>query len=81
MQETQETQVRSLGREDPSEEEMATHSSILPWESPMDRGAWVCKESDMTEGLSRYTRTHTPHVLYLHFSYLFHIIEYLTCSR
>ena len=28
-QETQETQVQSLGREDPMEEEMATHSSIL----------------------------------------------------
>ena len=29
MQETQETQVRSLGREDPLEKEMATHSGIL----------------------------------------------------
>ena len=28
------TQVQSLGREDPLEEEMATHSSILAWESP-----------------------------------------------
>ena len=27
----QETQVRSLGREDPLEKEMATHSSILTW--------------------------------------------------
>ena len=34
MQETQETQVRSLGQEDPLEEEMATHSSILAWEIP-----------------------------------------------
>ena len=33
-QETQETQVRSLGPEDPLEEEMATHSSILAWEIP-----------------------------------------------
>ena len=31
MQETQETQVRFLGWEDPPEEEMATHSSILAW--------------------------------------------------
>ena len=30
----QETQVRSLGREDPLEEEMATHSSIPAWEIP-----------------------------------------------
>ena len=27
-------QVQSLGREDPLEEEMATHSSILAWENP-----------------------------------------------
>ena len=30
----QETWVRSLGKEDPLEEEMATHSSILAWEIP-----------------------------------------------
>ena len=30
----QEPQVRSLGREDPLEKEMATHSSILAWETP-----------------------------------------------
>ena len=36
----QETWVRSLGWEDPLEEGMATHSSILAWRSPMDRGAW-----------------------------------------
>ena len=29
VQETQDSQVRSLGREDPLEKEMATHSSIL----------------------------------------------------
>ena len=40
MQETQETQVQSLGREDTLEKEMATHSSILAWENSMDRGAW-----------------------------------------
>ena len=40
MQEPQETQVRSLGPEDPLEEEMATHSSILSWKIPMDRGTW-----------------------------------------
>ena len=33
-QETRETQVQSLGKEDPLEEEMATHSSILAWEIP-----------------------------------------------
>ena len=34
MQETKETRVQSLGREDPLEKEMATHSSILGWEIP-----------------------------------------------
>ena len=33
-------QVRSLVGEDPLEEGMATHSSILVWRIPMDRGAW-----------------------------------------
>ena len=32
--------VRFLGREDPLEEYMATHSSTLAWRIPMDRGAW-----------------------------------------
>ena len=36
----QETWVRSLGWEDLLEEGMATHSSILAWRIPMDRGAW-----------------------------------------
>ena len=40
MQETQETQVQSLGQEDPLKEDMATHSSILAWRIRMDRGAW-----------------------------------------
>ena len=35
-----ETWIRSLGWEDPQEEGMATHSSILAWRIPMDRGAW-----------------------------------------
>ena len=30
----QESQVQSLGQEDPLEKEMATHSSILAWEIP-----------------------------------------------
>jgi len=34
MQDMQEMWVRSLGQEDPLEEEMATHSSILAWEIP-----------------------------------------------
>ena len=34
MQETQETQVRLLGQEDPLEKEMTTYSRILAWEIP-----------------------------------------------
>ena len=52
----QETQVRSLGREDALEEEMATHSSILAWriawpEEPGGLQAESRKESGMTERL------------------------------
>ena len=43
-----------LGREDPLEKEMATHSSILAWEIPWTEelvgySPWGSKESDMTE--------------------------------
>ena len=51
MQEMQETQVQSLGREDPLEEEMATHPSILAWEIPWTGTPTVhgvAKESGMT---------------------------------
>jgi len=53
----QETWVQSLGWEDPLEEGMPTHSSILAWRIPRDRGAWQATvhgvaESDMTERLS-----------------------------
>ena len=46
--------LRSLGQEDPLEEGMATHFSILAWRIPMDRGAWQAivhrvVELDMTE--------------------------------
>ena len=50
-----ETQVRSLCREDPLEEGMATHSSILGWRIPWTEepgglsSPWGVKESDMTK--------------------------------
>ena len=55
----QETQVRSLGWEDPLEEGMATHSSILVWriprtEDPGELQSMGHKESDMTEQLNTY---------------------------
>ena len=48
------TWARSLDWEDPLEEGMATHSNILAWRIPVDRGAWqatvhgVAKESNTT---------------------------------
>ena len=58
----QETQVRSLGQEDPLEESMATHSSILLGEFHR-WGAWRATvhgvtESDTTEATEH---THTSH--------------------
>ena len=60
----QETQVQSLGREDPLEEDMATHSSILAWEIPWTEEAgryspWGHKDSDTTESLNTHTHTRT----------------------
>ena len=49
-----ETQVRSLGREDPLEKETVTYSSILAWRIPWTekpRSPWGRKESDTTERL------------------------------
>ena len=51
-----ETQVQSLGREDPMEKEMATHSSTLPrkfhgWRSLVGYSPWGPKELDTTEQL------------------------------
>ena len=63
MQETQETRIRSLGREDPLEEGLATHSSILAWripwtEEPGRPSPWGHKELGMTEA--------TQHTCMLH---------------
>ena len=44
-----ETWVRSLGWEDLLEEGMATHSSILAWRIPMDRGAWLATVYGVTK--------------------------------
>ena len=41
--------VQSLGWEDPLEEGMATHSSILAWRIPMDRGAWQATVPEVTK--------------------------------
>ena len=53
MQETQETRVQSLGWEDPLEEGMATHSSVLAWRTHGQRNPSYSpqghRELDMTK--------------------------------
>ena len=44
-----ETWVQPLGWEDPLEEDMATHSIILAWRIPMDRGAWQATVQEVTK--------------------------------
>ena len=50
--------IRSLGLEDPLEEEMTPYSSILAWKMPWAEkpgrlySLWGCKESDTTEQLT-----------------------------
>ena len=61
MQKAQEMQVQSLSWEDPLEQEMATCSSVLAWESHGQRSlvATIHAESNMTEQLSTHMRAHT----------------------
>ena len=61
MQETQKLQVGSLSWEDPLQEEMATHSSILAWKSPKDR---VARWSAVHRVAKRRTRLNTHFVTY-----------------
>ena len=41
--------VQSLGWEDTLQEAMTTHSSILAWRIPMDRGVWYIYSGNTTE--------------------------------
>ena len=52
----QETPVRFLSWEDPPEEGMATHSSILAWKIPMDRGAWWATVHGVSKSQTRLSR-------------------------
>ena len=49
----QETQVRSLGQEDPLEKEMATHSSILAWKISWTRSLADCTVHGVTKSWTR----------------------------
>ena len=59
LPEMRETWVRSLGREDPLEKEMATHSSTLVWKSPWteERGGLQSVGSPSQTQLSDSTKT------------------------
>ena len=48
-----ETWVQSLGWKDPLEEGMESHSSILAWRIPMDRGAWCATVHGVTKSQTR----------------------------
>ena len=83
MQETQETQVRSLGGEDPLEKEMATHTSILVWRIPWTTQSYTdCVVRGIARSQTRlsgfhfttYTHTHThTHTHTLQFSFSLHM--------
>ena len=45
--------VQSLGWEDPLEEGMAAHSSMLTWRTPTDRGAWWAVVHGVTQSRTR----------------------------
>ena len=66
MQEPQEIQVRSLGQEDPLEEEMATHSSILAW-----RVLWT----EEPGGLKSKGSQRVGHESIFTFTFHFHALE------
>ena len=55
----QETWVRSLGRKDPLEKGLATHSGILAWRIPWTEEPGGRKESDVSELLSTRARART----------------------
>ena len=54
LPEMQETRVQSLGWEDPLENEVVTHSSILSWRILMDREVWWATESLGPQRVRRY---------------------------
>ena len=75
IQERQETGVRSLGREDPLEEEMATHSSILIWRfhgqrSLLGYDSRGSKESDTTDVTEQSTAAVCLHSISLYNTYI-----------
>ena len=71
LPEMQETQVRSLGGEDPLEKGIATHSSILPGKFHVQKGAWwaivfgVAKSQTQMRDLTLFNQKPTEKTLQL----------------
>ena len=65
MQKTQEMWVRSLGLEDPLEEEMATHPSILAWEIPWTEEPGRVKVHEVTKKSNKTDHEHGGDKLYI----------------
>ena len=56
----QETRVQFLGGEDPLEEGVATHFSILAWRIPRTRGAWWATVHELTKSQTQLKRLSMP---------------------
>ena len=65
LPEKRETQVRSLGWEDPLQKGVATHSSILAWRIPMDSGAWQATVHGVSKSRTWLTTKHSHLALWL----------------
>ena len=77
-----ETWVLSLGWEDPLEDGMATHSSILAWRIPMDRGAWQATVHEVTKSRKKMcSNIHSYHSILLHIFLCACAIFSLICPR
>ena len=64
-----ETWVLSLGWEEPLEEGIATHSSILAWRIPMDRGAWQATVHGTAKSKTQLSDFHFLSLLCYNFSW------------
>ena len=57
----QEMRFQSLGQEDPLKKGLATHSRILAWRIPMDRGAWPATVHKATQNWTWLKQLSTQH--------------------
>ena len=82
MQELQELQIPSLGREDPLEKEMATHSSVLAWKIPWTEEHGGLLSTRVTKRVLKELDTTEPpnmHALFTSLLAAFLLFETLNC--